>query len=81
MIYNHADDVPDDVKHDLVTGIRAAGHKLREWRSLGHFHELRAQILGADGPITLICHHDDRISLIDGGPAVDITAIIDQSAG
>ena len=79
-IYNSADEVPEAIKHDLTQGVVLAGQKLRQWRAFGGFHELRASWLAADGELVFICHHDDRISVIDGGEATDITPLIDRDA-
>lgn len=78
MTYNHVDDVPADLQRELMEDMLLAARKLREWRDYGAMHELRGSYLNADGEIVLICHHDDRVTLVDGDSSVDLTPLLDR---
>lgn len=76
--YNSIEDVPAETSRDLMEGIALLARKLRQWRDFGSLHELRASVLAADGEIVLICHHDDRITLVEGNKSVDLTEWLER---
>lgn len=73
MTYNSIEDVPAEAARELMDGIALLARKLRQWRDFGSLHELRASVLSADGEIVLICHHDERLTLVEGETSVDMT--------
>jgi hypothetical protein len=74
---NRLEDVSPQQRVEIVDGLVVLVRWLIRQRTEKHLHQLSAQLMTADGPVTLTCSADDHVYLIrPGGQPLDITSLV-----